>query len=163
MNTVPSPVPQAVETDMYQQPGHLIRRAQQVHNWLWTTDVSNEVTSTQFAVLSAIASTPHIDQNSLSRQVSLDTSTVGDVVNRLLERGYVVRSRDPDDRRRNVLTLTEEGDRLHAVISVAASRMTERLVESLSEQDRDDLVRILQTLVEAGEALRNTAEGGGRR
>ncbi|GGM67369.1 MarR family winged helix-turn-helix transcriptional regulator [Dactylosporangium sucinum] len=163
MNTVPSNTPQAVETDMYRQPGHLIRRAQQVHNWLWTADVSNEVTSTQFAVLSAIASTPQTDQNSLSRQVSLDTSTVGDVVNRLLERGYVVRSRDPDDRRRNVLSLTEEGDRLHAVISVAASRMTDRLVECLSEQDRDDLVRILQTLVEAGEALRNTVEGGGRR
>jgi len=163
MNAVPVPVPQAFETDMHRQPGHLIRRAQQVHTWLWTTDVSKEVTSTQFAVLTAIAASPYIDQNSLSRQVSLDTSTIGDVVNRLLERGYVVRSRDPDDRRRNLLTLTEEGARLHAVILVAATRMTERLVESLSEQDRHDLVRILSTLVEAGEALRDTAEGGGRR
>ena len=163
MNAVPVGVPPAFETDMHRQPGHLIRRAQQVHTWLWTTDVSKEVTSTQFAVLTAIAASPYIDQNSLSRQVSLDTSTVGDVVNRLLERGYVVRSRDPEDRRRNLLTLTEEGSRLHRVILAAATRMTERLVECLNEQDRDDLIRILGTVVEAGEALRDTAEGGGRR
>jgi DNA-binding MarR family transcriptional regulator len=89
--------------------------------------------------------------------VSLDTSTVGDVVNRLIERGYVVRGRDRVDRRRNLLSLTDEGRRLHAVISVAAARMTERLVASLSEDDREDLVRILQRLVEAGEALRDGA------
>jgi MarR family transcriptional regulator, lower aerobic nicotinate degradation pathway regulator len=155
MNAMPAS--QAVEADIHRQPGHLIRRAQQVHTWLWTTDVSKDVTSTQFAVISAVAATPYIDQNSLSRQVSLDTSTVGDVVNRLIERGYVVRGRDRVDRRRNLLSLTDDGRRLHAVISVAAARMTERLVASLSEDDREDLVRILRRLVEAGEALRDGA------
>ena len=96
----------------------------------------------------------------MSRQASLDTSTVGDVVNRLIERGYVVRSRDPEDRRRNLLTLTDEGSRLHdVVLAAAATQMTQRLVASLSQADRGDLVRILGTLVEAGEALRDAAEG----
>ena len=159
MTAVPSPVSPAFASDMHRQPGHLIRRAQQVHTWLWTADVSKEVTSTQFAVLTAIAATPAIDQNSLSRHASLDTSTVGDVVSRLIDRGYVVRGRDPADRRRNLLTLTDEGGRLHGVVLAAATRMTGRLVASLSEQDRDDLVRILTTLVEAGEALRDAADG----
>jgi MarR family transcriptional regulator, lower aerobic nicotinate degradation pathway regulator len=159
MKAVPASASQAFETDMHRQPGHLIRRAQQVHGWLWTTDVSKEVTSTQFAVLTAIATTPAIDQNSLSRQASLDTSTVGDVVNRLIARGYLVRTRALEDRRRNLLALSEEGRRLHDVIRAAATRMTQRLVAALSEEDRGDLVRILTRLVEAGEALRNEAEG----
>jgi len=94
----------------------------------------------------------------LSRQVSLDTSTVGDVVTRLMERGYLVRSRDSVDRRRNLLTLTDAGERLFAEISVAASRMTGGVVACLSPDDRDDLVRILQRLVAAGEEQRDSGE-----
>ncbi|GAB2823581.1 hypothetical protein GCM10022221_22190 [Actinocorallia aurea] len=99
----------ALRIDMYQQPGHLIRRAQQVHTYLWSTEVSTEVTSTQFAVLSAIAERSPIDQNSIVRRVSLDSSTVADVVNRLVRRGYVERARDLHDRRRNLLSLTPAG------------------------------------------------------
>lgn len=142
----------AMAVDMYQQPGHLIRRAQQVHNQLWVSEVSSDVTSTQFAVLSAIAVNPAIDQNTLAREASVDTSTVADVVNRLAARGYLARTKDPEDRRRNLLTLTKEGGRLFEEISVAALRMTERLVGCLTEGDQRDLVRILQRVVEAGES-----------
>lgn len=141
----------ATAVDMYQQPGHLIRRALQVHNQLWASEVSSDVTSTQFAVLSAIAVNPAIDQNTLAREASLDTSTAADVVNRLVARGYLARTKDPDDRRRNLLTLTDEGARLFEEISEAALRMTEKLVGFLTEGDRRDLVRILQRVVEAGE------------
>lgn len=145
--------------DMRMRPGHLIRRAQQVHNHLWASTVSAEVTSTQFAVLSAIEAKPSIDQNTLSREASLDTSTTADVVNRLHDRGYVVRSRDREDRRRNLLTLSEDGERLFAEISVAAARMSDLLVECLTAEDRRRLIGILTQVVEAGEALRESTEG----
>lgn len=147
---------EAVAVDMYAQPGHLIRRAQQVHNQLWASMVSADVTSTQFSVLSAIAAAPEIDQNTLAREASLDTSTVADVVNRLAARGLLARTKHPDDRRRNLLTLTEDGRRLFVDIAQAAQRMTEKLVGSLTEGDRRDLVRILQRVVEHGES----ADGG---
>ncbi|WP_186763064.1 MarR family winged helix-turn-helix transcriptional regulator [Lentzea tibetensis] len=146
----------AAAVDMYQQPGHLIRRAQQVHNQLWAAEVSSDVTSTQFAVLSAIAVNPATDQNSLAREASLDTSTVADVVNRLAARGFLARAKHPEDRRRNVLTLTDEGARVFEEISESALRMTDKLVGCLTEGDRRDLVRILQRVVEAGES----GEGG---
>ncbi|GLZ33666.1 transcriptional regulator [Lentzea sp. NBRC 105346] len=138
--------------DMDRQPGHLIRRAQQVHHQLWTSMVSPDITPTQFAVLSAIAANPAIDQNTLARQTSLDTSTVADVVYRLDARGYLARTKSPEDRRRYLITLTDEGRRIFAEISQAAPRMTERLVGCLTEGDRRDLVRILRRVVEAGES-----------
>ncbi|MER7046879.1 MarR family winged helix-turn-helix transcriptional regulator [Streptomyces jumonjinensis] len=141
--------------DVCGQPGQLIRRAQQVHTYLWATSVSSEVTSTQFAMLSAIAERPSIDQNSLSRQVSVDTSTVAEVVNRLVDRGHVTRGKDPADRRRNLLSLSESGHRMYAEVSAAAAAMTDRLVATLPEHDRGELVRILRNLVESGEAMRD--------
>jgi DNA-binding MarR family transcriptional regulator len=145
--------------DMYQHPGHLIRRAQQVHNFLWTTDVSRDVTSTQFAVLCVIAQQPQLDQNSLARQVSVDTSTFCEVVNRLIDRGYVVSGRSVEDRRRNLLTLTERGRSLFAELAVGATELSARLLAGLSPEERSELLRLLQRVVEAGEAARDRGEG----
>ncbi|MER7793002.1 MarR family winged helix-turn-helix transcriptional regulator [Streptomyces sp. NPDC097640] len=150
----------ALDIDMYQQPGHLIRRAQQVHTHLWTSSVSTEITSTQFAVLSVIAERPGSDQNTISRRVSLDTSTVAEVVYRLTERGYLTRVKDPADRRRNLHSLSPEGERVFTEVSRSAADMTDRMTAVLSEHDRDELVRILQNLVEAGERLREENPGG---
>ncbi|NBE50566.1 MarR family winged helix-turn-helix transcriptional regulator [Streptomyces boluensis] len=153
----------ALRIDMYQQPGHLIRRAQQVHTSMWVSLVSAEVTSTQFAVLSAVAEEPETDQNSISRRVSLDTSTVAEVVNRLAARGYLTRTKDTVDRRRNLLSLSPDGVRLFTEVSRAAAAMTDRLVEILPDDDRKELVRILQNLVESGEAIRDATPPGGDR
>lgn len=139
------------------KPGHLIRRAQQVHNVLWTTSVSRDVTPTQFSVLSVVASHPSGDQNALARMASLDTSTIGAVVNRLIERGWLAAGKDPGDRRRNLLTLTSEGERLHAEISELAAAMTDRMVAGLSQEDQEELLRLLQRLVAHGEELRSQA------
>ena len=61
--------------DLRRHPGHLIRRAQQVHYWLWNAEVSPEVTSPQFAVLYALRAEKNIDQKTLGERVSLDRST----------------------------------------------------------------------------------------
>jgi hypothetical protein len=40
---------------MEYRPGHLIRRAHQIHDALWVSHVSQDATPTQFAVLSVVA------------------------------------------------------------------------------------------------------------
>ncbi|MEU9843637.1 MarR family winged helix-turn-helix transcriptional regulator [Actinomadura sp. NPDC048032] len=149
----PQKLQEALEIDMYRQPGHLFRRAQQIHAQLWAAEVSTEVTSTQFAVLSAIAEAGQIDQNSICRRVSLDTSTVAEVANRLTSRGHVIRTRDTRDRRRNLLSLSPDGERIFAELSPAAARMTDHLVGPLSLGERAELVRLLHLIIEAGEGL----------
>lgn len=146
----------APAVDMYQQPGHLIRRAQQVHNQMWVAQVSTEVTSTQFAVLSVIAAHPETDQNTVAREASLDTSTTADVINRLAARGYLQRTKDPRDMRRNLHSLSGDGQELFDRISVSAARMTDRLVACLSDHERRELVGYLQRVVEVGETARDT-------
>jgi len=134
---------------MTQRPGHLIRRVHQLHAALWASEVSKEVTPTQFAVLSAVVENPHGDQAMVSREASLDSSTAGSVIYRLVQRGWIQVDRDPADRRRNLLSLTPEGEAAHAEIAPAAAEMTEHLVGALDLAEQSTLVDLLGKIIGA--------------
>jgi DNA-binding MarR family transcriptional regulator len=151
--------------DLRRHPGHLIRRAQQVHYWLWNAEVSPEVTSPQFAVLYALRAEKNIDQKTLGERVSLDRSTTAEVVARLKARGMIQRFRDPRDGRRNLLRLSAAGIRITERLTPKAVRMNRLLVSVLSERERSELLRMLNLVVDADESLRNQRQSGpdGRR
>ena len=151
--------------DLRRHPGHLIRRAQQVHYWLWNAEVSPEVTSPQFAVLYALRAEKNIDQKTLGERVSLDRSTTAEVVARLKARGMIQRIRDPRDARRNLLRLTAAGQRTTERLIPKAVRMNRLLVSVLSECEQAELLRMLNLVVDADESLRNQRQSGpdGRR
>src|ERR1700730_17694591 len=126
--------------DLRRHPGHLIRRAQQVHYWLWNAEVSSEVTSPQFAVLYALRAEKNIDQKTLGERVSLDRSTTAEVVARHTTRGLIQRIRDA---RRNLLRLTTAGQRTTERLIPKAVHMNRLLVSVLSECEQAELLRML--------------------
>jgi DNA-binding MarR family transcriptional regulator len=134
-----------------QHPGHLLRRAVQVLNQLWNEEVSQAITSPQFAVLNALYSEPNLDQHTLGRRVSLDRSTMTEVVLRLSTRGLIRTERDTRDGRRKTITLTPKG--LHTVQELIprTHAMTRRLVGPLDQKQRDELLCLLTKVVGANE------------
>ncbi|MGR3933824.1 MarR family winged helix-turn-helix transcriptional regulator [Streptomyces sp. BRA346] len=140
--------------DLNTHPGHLARRLQQAHSLLWGAMVSEETTSPQFAVLNALIEKPDIDQRTLSEHVHLDRSTIADVVARLGRRGLLERVRDPRDGRRNVLKLTDEGERLHRKLVTRTARMNRVFLAPLDEDERELLLRLIGRVADAAEELR---------
>jgi MarR family transcriptional regulator, temperature-dependent positive regulator of motility len=138
--------------------GRLVRRAQQVHNRLWGKLVSEEVTSPQFAVLFALADVEDADQRTIGRSASLDRSTVADVVDRMVRRGYLERRRDPEDQRRNLLRLSPEGRALLETLMARGREMNESLLATLDEAERLEFLRLLTRFVSLIEAM-DDAEG----
>jgi DNA-binding MarR family transcriptional regulator len=136
--------------------GRLVRRAQQVHNRLWGLVVSEEVTSPQFSVLLALGADPEADQRTIGRAASLDRSTVADVVDRMVRRGYLERRRDPGDQRRNLLSLTDEGRALLETVGQRAVAMNEALLATLDEDERREFMRLLIKFVGRIEAMDET-------
>ena len=134
-----------------QHPGHLLRRAVQVMNLLWDEEVSHTITSPQFAALNALYSEPNLDQRTLGRRVSLDRSTMAEVVSRLSARGLIRTERDTRDGRRKTITLTAKG--LHSVQQLIprTHAMTARLVGPLDAGQRTELLRLLTDVVRANE------------
>ena len=137
--------------DLMRHPGHLLRRAVQVMNLLWDEEVSHTITSPQFAALNALYGEPNLDQRTLGRRISLDRSTMAEVVSRLCDRGLIRTERDPRDGRRKTITLTTRG--LHTVqhLIPRTHAMTDRLVGPLGTKERDELLRLLTEVVRANE------------
>lgn len=137
--------------DLMQHPGHLMRRAVQVLNLLWDEEVSRTITSPQFAALNAIYREPHLDQRTLGRRVSLDRSTVAEVVARLCDRGLISTERDPQDGRRKTITLSAKGIRQVQQLIPRTRALTDRFVSCLDEKQRVELLRLLTEVVRANE------------
>ncbi|MEH0548284.1 MarR family transcriptional regulator [Streptomyces sp. B21-105] len=144
--------------DLTSHPGHLARRLQQAHYLLWNTMVSEEITSPQFAVLNALVAEPGLDQRTVGERVGLDRSTVAEVISRLMRRDLLDKVRDPQDGRRFLLGLTEEGARTHRKLTVRTARMNQVFLSPLSAAEQTVFLELLQRVSDAAEGLRNPGE-----
>ena len=137
--------------DLMAHPGHLLRRSVQVMNLLWDEEVSHTITSPQFATLNALYSEPNLDQRTLGLRVSLDRSTMAEVVSRLSSRGLIRTERDPRDGRRKTIALTAKGLQAVQQLIPRTHAMTARLVGPLDPRQRAELLRLLTAVVKANE------------
>lgn len=141
--------------DLTTHPGHLARRLQQAHHLLWTTMVSEETTSPQFAVLNTLVAEPGLDQRTVGERVGLDRSTIAEVVGRLLRRGLLDKVRAPSDGRRSQLRVTDEGARLHRRLTVRTARMNQVLLAPLDPAERELFIDLIRRVADAAETLRD--------
>jgi MarR family transcriptional regulator, lower aerobic nicotinate degradation pathway regulator len=112
-----------------------------------------------YATLAALEEFGPDSQSGLSDRTGIYRSDLVATINELTARGLVVRAPDPADRRRNAITLTDEGRRhLKRLDKLIADAQAEFLAP-LSEADRAELTRILQLIVAYHSRLR--AAGGG--
>ncbi|GGQ88579.1 MarR family transcriptional regulator [Streptomyces althioticus] len=140
--------------DLTTHPGHLARRLQQAHHLLWTTMVSEETTSPQYAVLNTLVAEPGLDQRTVGERVGLDRSTIAEVVGRLLRRGLLDKVRDPGDGRRSLLRVTDEGARVHRRLTVRTARMNQVLLAPLDPAEREVFIDLIRRVADAAETLR---------
>lgn len=101
----------------------------------------------------AIGLHPLIDATRISRLISLDRSTLGDVLERIETKGLVHRVASPTDRRIKLLILSEKGEQLLADVEASVRRVQERLLQPLTAADRKTLLRLLTQLAEGHKDL----------
>ena len=129
-----------------EQIGFLLRVATQNHTAIFTSQMVEGLTQTQFASLAKLYEVGPCSQNHLGRLIFLDAATIKGVVDRLSVRGFVTASNDPNDKRRRAVVLTEEGRKVtEAAIRVAAKITTDTL-GSLTEEEQRTIARLLKKL-----------------
>lgn len=132
--------------DLYDQPGHLIRRAQQIAAQLFRDVLGPDVTPVQYAILRMLQEKPGIDQVTLARLVALDNSTTADIAARLEAKGWVLREILP--RRQRRLTLTAEGETMLAGFVPNVHELHERMLAALEPQEQAEFKRLLRKFVQ---------------
>ncbi len=143
----PDEQPWSVAVDLFDQPGHLLRRAHQIATGVFDDLVGPEVTPSQYAIISMVHEVPGIDQVSLAKRIGLDTSTAALTAARLEARGVLRRTASETDRRLLELTLTKAGEALLDSTTEGVRGMRERLLSSLSPGERDLFMKLLRKFV----------------
>src|SRR5690242_6414438 len=140
---------------LYVQPGHLIRRCQQVAVAVFAEETSGyDITPVQFAALFTIREHPGLDQAALARLIAFDRSTVGSVIDRLEEKKLVVRRTAKHDRRANLLYATDAGETLLKAVMARVARAQARMLEPLNARERKVFIKLMMRLVGVDEAAR---------
>jgi DNA-binding MarR family transcriptional regulator len=133
--------------DVYDEPGHLIRRAQQIAVSMFHSTMRNGVTPIQYCVLRVLQDHPGIDQVTLARLCALDTSTAADLAVRLEERGLVRRMMPMKSKRYRLLHLTPEGTEIVKRLIPSAYVLSRRLLRALNNDEQKIFVRLLKKFV----------------
>ncbi|MGX9885032.1 MarR family winged helix-turn-helix transcriptional regulator [Streptomyces sp. NPDC002276] len=94
-------------------------------------------------VLSAVRDLAPVAQADLGRGVGLDPKDLVGVLNDLQSAHLVVREPDPEDRRKNAVSLTTEGARLLKRCEKAAREANDRLLAPLTAAERDRFMDLL--------------------
>lgn len=97
-------------------------------------------------LLASLADEGEASQAELSRRTGIDPSDVVAAVNELLAKGFITRTRDPDDARRNVIALTRAGRAELRRLDAVVAGIQERFLAPLTNAERVQLLRMLEKL-----------------
>jgi DNA-binding MarR family transcriptional regulator len=101
----------------------------------------------EFLVLSFARASDGLSQQELSERLGLDPTIVVGLIDALEGRGLMTRTKDPTDRRRNLLGLTAPGRDVHDAALAAAQRAEDAFLEPLSASQRKALRASLRTVM----------------
>lgn len=131
--------------ELYDEPGHLIRRAQQIAVSRFHEVHGRHVTPIQYAILRTLHETPGIDQVTLAQMIALDTSTTADIATRLEAKGWILREVLP--RRQRRLSLTLAGEEVLLELRPGVDVMYRGMMGSLEPAEQKEFIRLLRKFV----------------
>ena len=133
--------------DLYEQIGHLLRRAHQRASSDFAEHMGDfDITPVQFAALVQIHNHVDVSQNALGRITAIDQATMHGVIARLKERKLVRSRPDPEDGRRNLLSLSPAGKRLVNKMTPQAFNVSRQTLSALNSSEQSLIVALLKKL-----------------
>lgn len=132
-------------------PAHLLRRATQYANDIYTREVGDEpLTARQFAVLLTVDKQEGLSQTDLVNMTGIDRSTLADMISRMLKKDLLRRKRTETDARANSVSITSSGKRALGIVLGKVAKAENRILGPLPSGKRGDFLKMLTLIAEAG-------------
>lgn len=109
-----------------------------------------ELTAQELRVVEYLGDSGPKMMRELAEFLLLAVNTVTSTVDNLERKGSVRRQRDADDRRVVRVELTDEGQRMHSVCNEVKSRFFRRMLEPLTDEEKDVLLALFRKTASAG-------------
>lgn len=131
-----------------ERPGYLLHKAallllEDVEKALETVGMR----SRYFFVLASLAGGPELSQQDLSRLLNLDPTTVVTVIDEMERNQHVERRRNPADRRRYNLILTDAGRAALAAVDSVVTEVETAFFGALDDDEREVMRRMLDRML----------------
>jgi len=105
--------------------------------------------SYHYRLLAALEEWGPVSQADLARSTGVDRSDVVSVLGELERRGLVDRTVDPDNRRRNIVSITRAGSEQLEALDRVIDEVQDQVLAPLSQNERRQLTKLLHKLVDA--------------
>ena len=135
-----------------ESPSHMLRRAEQfAAETFLKAELPDGVTIRQTVLLAAIAEAEGASQSNLVGATGVDRSTLAEMMARMEQKGFIVRSAAEDDGRAKSVSLTNEGRRRLEVALPAMRAVDKALLEALPANRRASFKATLLVLAKAAD------------
>ena len=106
------------------------------------------LTRTEWRILAVLAQTPGISAREVADLGLLDKVAVSRAVAQLLQREILTRESDQRDKRRSVLSLTDEGVTLYSQVAPAVRKVEQTVLAGLSKAELEQIDSTINELSE---------------
>ena len=138
------------EYDFTEQIGHLMRRVYQRHLAIFQENTLDQLTSLQFSTLCALKRLGPSSQAELVAATFVDQATIRGIIDRLGKRNLVILSRDANDGRKVIISISDQGLSLLKSMIPRARTITELTVADLNPAENLALHFILRKMIDGG-------------
>lgn len=117
---------------------------------LWDRNLQKyNLTGVQMEVLCYLKCNPdkEIHQREIEYWFQLKNPTVTGILNRLEEKGYITRRRNPEDGRYRIIEVTEKGDQVMAEMGEEAKDLDERIYDCMTDEEQAKLLELLDRIL----------------
>lgn len=106
-----------------------------------------DISLPEICILEQLSSNEEPTMSELGRSISADLSTLTRMVDKLVEKEFVVRKSDPEDRRMVRVVITTGGRKIISRFEEQRRKKIESILRQMTSQERKDLLNIFETLV----------------
>lgn len=134
----------------YGMAGHLIRRLNQRATQVFAQHMQAagfDLTPVQFAAMDAIITSPGIDQASVAARIAYDRATIGGVIDRLEQKGYVQRTVSPRDRRAREVRATRAGAVAYARVLPVVTALQDEVLGGLDAVEKKTFMALARKAI----------------
>lgn len=105
-----------------------------------------DLTPEQFLLVDLLWNHGPMSQQVMADTMHKDKNSVTNLADQLEKKGFVMRLRDENDRRSNILTLTEKAENLKLEAKEAGISILEHVIEGISEEDLNVFLETLDKM-----------------
>jgi DNA-binding MarR family transcriptional regulator len=116
---------------------------------------------TEASILIMLRDLGPMSQQALGERLHVDPSNLVAFLNALEGEGLLVRKRDPSDRRRHIVEITQQGIKRAPGCDECVVAIEDQLLAGLSAEDREHLHRMLAHVIETMALEESSSDGDG--